>query len=362
MGKIEGQAMGDMSRTHNLGELRIEDVGQKVVLMGWVASRRDHGGVIFTDLRDRWGVTQVVFSPQTSAQVHSEAEQIRSEYVMAIEGEVAPRDEGMTNPNLGTGEIEVMALKLVVLNVSKSPPFPIERGGSEVSEEIRLRYRYLDLRRPEMQQNLLLRHKTYQIVRKQLSDQDFIEVETPFLMKSTPEGARDFLVPSRLQQGSFYALPQSPQTYKQLLMVGGYDRYFQIVKCFRDEDLRADRQPEFTQIDIEMAFVDQNRVMGVAEELMRSVFKGSIGVDIPASIERMTYDDTMNRYGVDKPDRRFGLELIDLTDIAGEADFRVFCQAVEGGGVVKAINLPGGSDISRTAIENQLTPFVKTYG
>jgi aspartyl-tRNA synthetase len=354
------ESLGDWKRTHNCGQLRIEDVGTDVILMGWVAKRRDHGGVIFVDLRDRWGVTQVVFRPDLKAGTHAIAESIRSEFVIAIKGKVEPRPDGMANPNLPTGQIDIECTDLKLLNAAENPPFAIE-SDVDVNEELRLRYRYLDLRRPDMQKSIILRHYVAQHVRQYLGTQNFLEIETPFLMKSTPEGARDYLVPSRVHPGSFYALPQSPQTYKQLLMVAGYDRYFQIVRCFRDEDLRGDRQPEFTQIDIEMSFVDENDVMGLAEGLARHVFKNAIDVDLADPIPRITYQEAMDKYGTDRPDTRFGFEIVDITQAAQASEFQVFKNVLESGGSVRAINATGCGHFSRKQIDD-LAAYVAQFG
>ena len=350
------EEVGDWTRTHSCGQLTLDDNGADVCLMGWVQYRRDHGGLIFVDLRDRDGLTQVVFSPEVSSDAHESAHILRSEYVLVIRGKVRPRPEGMTNPNLVTGGIEVVVTEWKLLNTSKTPPFPIE-DRTDAGENLRLTWRYLDLRRPRMQANLRLRHKVAQAIRRYLDDGGFIEVETPILTKSTPEGARDFLVPSRLNNGEFYALPQSPQLFKQLLMVGGLDRYFQIVRCFRDEDLRADRQPEFTQVDIEMSFVDEEKVMTMAEGLMVRVFKDVMGMDIPHPFPRMKYEEAMARFGVDKPDTRFGLELHDITDIVRGSGFKLFATAR----LVKAMKVPGGEGMTRKEID-AYTDFVKIYG
>ncbi len=354
------ESLGDWKRTHNCGELRIENVGEEVCLMGWVGKRRDHGGVIFVDLRDRYGITQVVFRPDLEAETHAIAEKIRNEFVLAIKGRVEPRPEGMTNPKLPTGAIDIECSDLRLLNEADTPPFAIE-PDIDVNEELRLRYRYLDLRRPDMQQALFLRHNAAQETRKYLITQGFLEIETPFLMKSTPEGARDYLVPSRVQMGNFYALPQSPQTYKQLLMIAGYDRYFQIVRCFRDEDLRGDRQPEFTQIDIEMAFVTETDVMQLAEGLTRHLFEHVIGFDIPSSIPQMTYREAIDRFGTDRPDTRFGLEIVDIAKAALASEFRVFKSVIDSGGQVRAINAKGCANYSRKQIDD-LTAFVAQHG
>ena len=354
------ESLGDWKRTHNCGELRIENVGEEVCLMGWVGKRRDHGGVIFVDLRDRYGITQVVFRPDLEAETHAVSETIRNEFVLAIKGRVEPRPEGMANPKLPTGAIDIECSDLRLLNEADTPPFAIE-PEIDVNEELRLRYRYLDLRRPDMQQALFLRHNAAQETRKYLITQGFLEIETPFLMKSTPEGARDYLVPSRVQRGSFYALPQSPQTYKQLLMIAGYDRYFQIVRCFRDEDLRGDRQPEFTQIDIEMAFVTEADVMQLAEGLTRHLFEHVIGIDIPSPIPQMNYREAINRFGTDRPDTRFGLEIVDISKAALVSEFRVFRSVIDSGGQVRAINARGCANYSRKQIDD-LTAFVAKHG
>ena len=351
--------LGQMRRTHHCRELSIADVGREVVLMGWVQRRRDHGGVIFVDLRDREGITQVVFNPVIDTAVHDKAQVLRNEYVIGVKGKVDPRPEGMVNPNLVTGEIEVLVTELKILNPAQTPPFMIE-DGVDASETIRLKHRHLDLRRPELQQNILLRHRAAQAVRTYLNDNGFIDVETPVLTKSTPEGARDYLVPSRVSPGSFYALPQSPQIFKQLLMVAGFDRYYQIVKCFRDEDLRADRQPEFTQIDIEMSFVGEEDVMAMAEGLMAAVFESVADLKLLRPFPRLTYEEAVARYGLDKPDTRFGLELKEISDIVGGSGFKVFASAVAKGGIVKALNAKGCADFSRKEIDD-LTTFVAVY-
>lgn len=343
-------------RTANCGELGLANNGQEVCLMGWVQYRRDHGGLIFVDLRDKHGLTQVVFSPDLAPEAHEKAHILRSEYVIAIKGKVRPRPEGMVNLDMPTGEIEVVAYDWKLLNTSKTPPFPIE-DRCDAGENLRLAWRYLDLRRPRMQQALKLRHKVAQAIRSYLDENSFVEVETPVLTKSTPEGARDFLVPSRLNPGQFYALPQSPQLFKQLLMVGGLDRYFQIVRCFRDEDLRADRQPEFTQVDVEMSFADEDSVMSMAEGMMKSVFKKVMNRDIPVPFPRMTWTEAMARYGVDKPDTRFGLELHNVTEIVSKSEFKLFNSAK----LVKAMRVPGGEKLTRKEID-ELTEFVKIYG
>ncbi len=352
--------MKSNKKTHSCGELAKKDVGTIVTLMGWVHTRRDHGGLIFIDLRDRGGITQVVFNPETSKEAHELAGSIRSEYVLAVTGKVSPRPGNTVNPKLPTGEIEVLADQLQILNQAKTPPFMIE-DETDVAENLRLKYRYLDLRRPSLQKVLLTRHKIAQTVRRFLDNHDFVDVETPFLTKSTPEGARDYLVPSRVNPGMFFALPQSPQLFKQILMVAGFERYYQIVKCFRDEDLRADRQPEFTQIDIELSFVEEDDVMSLMEQMLATVVKEVKGVDIPQPFPRLTYQDAMDRYGSDKPDTRFGLELKDISDIAKSSDFKVFVQALELGGQVKGFAAPGMAGLSRKDVDD-LTDEAKIFG
>ena len=351
--------LGDMRRTHSCGVLNAKDVGSEVVLMGWVLRRRDHGGVIFVDLRDREGITQVVFNPQRAPEAHARAEAIRSEFVLGVRGRVEPRPEGMLNPNLPTGAIEVMASELRILNTAQTPPFLIE-DNVEVAEGTRLKHRHVDLRRPRLQRNLRLRHQAALAVRSHLNAQGFLDLETPFLTKSTPEGARDYLVPSRVNPGLFYALPQSPQLFKQLFMIAGFDRYYQIVRCFRDEDLRADRQPEFTQIDIEMSFVGEEDVMRTAEGLVAALFRSVFGLELKTPFPRLPYAEAIARYGLDKPDTRFGLELKDVSDIVGASGFKVFADAVARGGIVKALNAKGRAEMSRKDIDD-LTAFVAVY-
>lgn len=351
--------MGDMRRTHHCNALGLGDVDREVVLMGWVQRRRDHGGVIFVDLRDREGMTQVVFNPAVSPEVHEKAHDIRSEYVLGVRGRVSRRPDGMENPNLKTGDIEVLATELKILNAAKTPPFEIE-DDVEVSETLRLKYRYLDLRRPQNQKNLIFRNRVSVAIRSYLHENGFLEIETPVLTKSTPEGARDYLVPSRVNPGQFYALPQSPQLFKQLLMISGFDRYYQIVRCFRDEDLRADRQPEFTQIDMEMSFVGEEDVMNIAEGLMKRIFQSVLDRDLPTPFPRLTYDEAMARYGLDKPDIRFGLELVDVTDIVSGSSFKVFADAVQKRGIVKALNAKGCAHFSRKELDD-LAAFVAIY-
>ena len=351
--------LGDMRRTNTCGQLGAADVGREVVLMGWVLRRRDHGGVIFVDLRDREGITQVVFNPELAPEAHARAEAIRSEFVLGVRGQVRNRPEGMVNPNLATGAIEIMASELKILNPAQTPPFLIE-DIVEVSEGTRLKHRHIDLRRPRLQSNLILRHRAAATVRNYLNGLGFLDLETPFLTKSTPEGARDYLVPSRVNPGMFYALPQSPQLFKQLFMIAGFDRYYQIVRCFRDEDLRADRQPEFTQIDLEMSFVGEEDVMAVAEGMMAALFQEILGMPLSTPFPRLSYADAVGRYGLDKPDTRFGLELKEVSDIVGGSGFKVFADAVGKGGIVKALNAKGGSEMSRKEIDD-LTAFVAVY-
>jgi aspartyl-tRNA synthetase len=351
--------LGNMRRTHSCCELGGNDAGTEVVLMGWVQRRRDHGGVIFVDLRDREGITQVVFNPEVSAEVHEKAHVLRSEYVIGIRGKVEKRLEGMANPNLKTGEIEVFATELKIFNAAETPPFVIE-DNVDVSENIRLKYRHLDLRRTLLQQNIINRHKAAASVRQYLNSRRFIDIETPVLTRSTPEGARDYLVPSRVNPGRFYALPQSPQIFKQLLMISGFDRYYQIVKCFRDEDLRADRQPEFTQIDLEMSFVGEDDVMDVAQGLMVKLFRDVLNVDLTAPFPRLSYEDAVGRFGLDKPDIRFGMELVNISDIVEHAGFKVFADAIKKGGMVKALNAKGCMHFTRKEID-ELADFVSVY-
>ena len=352
--------MSNLKRNHYCGTLAKADNEKEVVLCGWVAKRRDHGGLIFIDLRDRSGIVQVVVDPDHAGEDFAKAEAIRSEYVIKVHGVVRLRSEETINPNLATGEVEVVAKELEVLNSAKTPPFYIQ-DGIDVDENLRLKYRYLDLRRPEMQRNLMLRHKVTKLMRDYMDNHDFCEIETPMLTKSTPEGARDYLVPSRVNPGKFYALPQSPQIFKQLLMVAGMERYFQIVRCFRDEDLRADRQPEFTQLDIEMSFVDADDIMDMTEGLIRHVFKGALGVDLPEKYQRMTWDEAMDKYGSDNPDLRFGMELINMTEAVKGSEFKVFNDIIDKGGIVKAINVKGDAGIPRRELDG-LVNFVAIYG
>ncbi|TYO95096.1 aspartate--tRNA ligase [Desulfallas thermosapovorans] len=353
------ESLQGMKRSHYCGELTAADKDRTVTLMGWVNTRRDHGGLIFIDLRDRTGLVQVVFSPDINSASFEKAGGVRSEYVLAVTGRVRIRPEGTVNPNLATGEIEVLVDEMRVLNRAKTPPFYIE-DGVEVDENLRLRYRYLDLRRPEMQQAMRMRHRAAKAARDFLDEHGFWEIDTPMLTRSTPEGARDFLVPSRLNPGRFYALPQSPQLFKQILMVAGMDRYFQIVRCFRDEDLRADRQPEFTQIDLEMSFVNVDDVLALMEEMVARLCRETVGLDVTTPFMRLTYQEAMDRFGTDKPDTRFGMELVDITDIAASCGFKVFASAVENGGQVRGINATGCGGYSRKDIDD-LTKFVAIY-
>ncbi|MDH4099063.1 MAG: aspartate--tRNA ligase [Nitrospirota bacterium] len=351
--------LAQIKRTHTCGELRKGDIGKVVHLAGWVQRRRDHGGLIFIDLRDRKGITQVVFNPEIDGTTHEKAHELRSEYVISVTGRVEARPDGTVNPNLPTGEVEVLINGLELLNTAKTPPFMIE-DNTDVGEMTRLKYRYLDLRRPALQKILFMRHAIAKTVRRFLDDQGFVDVETPFLTKSTPEGARDYLVPSRVNPGSFFALPQSPQLFKQLLMVAGFERYYQIVKCFRDEDLRADRQPEFTQIDLEMSFIDREDIIALMEEMLATVMKAAKGIDIARPFPRLGYQEVMDRYGCDKPDTRFGLELNDVSELAKGSDFKVFTAAVEAGGQVKGFAAPGMAGLSRKELDD-LTEEAKIY-
>ena len=354
------ESMGNMIRTHSCNDLRKGNVGDEVILMGWVLRRRDHGGVIFIDLRDRWGLTQIVFNPETNPEAHAKAHQLRSEWVLAVRGKVEARPDDMANPKLATGEIEVMVNELRVLNSSETPPFPLDEDV-DISDNLRLQYRYLDLRRPEMTANMVMRHRAVQAVRTYLNDHGFLDIETPMLTRSTPEGARDYLVPSRVNAGRFYALPQSPQLFKQLLMIAGMDRYYQIVKCFRDEDLRADRQPEFTQIDMELSFVDEEQVIAVTEGMIAALFKETLGLDLTPPFARMTFDEAMGRYGTDRPDTRFAMEIVDLTAIAATCGFKVFREVADGDGTVRAINAKGCGSFSRKDLDD-LTNFAVQLG
>lgn len=339
-----------MKRTCNATDLDTYSVGQEVVLNGWVDSRRDHGGLIFIDLRDRSGIIQLVFSPEVAIEAFHLAESVRSEYVVASRGKVSLRPEATENPNLKTGKIEIYVEKMQVLNTAKTPPFYIE-DNIDVDENLRLKYRYLDLRRPEMRSNLMLRHRVVKTMRDFLDSRAFVEIETPILMKSTPEGARDYLVPSRVHPGKFFALPQSPQIFKQILMVAGMEKYFQIARCFRDEDLRADRQPEFTQLDMEMSFIDEGDIMALVEAMIRDVFAEAKGQELTLPFARLPYDEAMQKYGNDKPDLRFGLEIVELTSLLKDTEFKVFASAVQSGGVVRALNAKGCGSFTRKEID-----------
>lgn len=352
--------MQGLKRTHSCNHLNQNHTGQEVVLCGWVSRRRDHGGLIFIDLRDRSGIVQVVFSADVNKEAFVKAEMVRNEYVLAVRGIVKARSEETINPNMDTGTIEVYGNELRILNAAKNPPFYIQ-DEIDVDELLRLKHRYLDLRRPEMQKDLMLRHRVTKSMRDFLDKHTFVEVETPILTKSSPEGARDYLVPSRVNPGKFYALPQSPQIYKQLLMVAGMERYFQIARCFRDEDLRADRQPEFTQLDIEMSFIDREDILSLTEQMIAHIFKEGVGRDVPTPIVRLTYDEAMARYGSDKPDIRFGMELIDLSDIFKDSGFKVFDSVLANGGQVKAINVKGYANAPRRELDG-LVDYVATYG
>ncbi|SEM69251.1 aspartate--tRNA ligase [Paenibacillus sp. OV219] len=349
-----------MLKTHACGTLTKAEVGQTVTLNGWVQRRRDLGGVLFIDLRDRTGIVQIVFNPDFSGDALAIADRARNEFVLAVRGQVVERDAATVNSNIATGEIEIRVTEIEIMNAAKTPPFPIE-DGVEVDESLRLKYRYLDLRRPEMQKTLLLRSKAAKVFRDYLDGQGFIDVETPILTKSTPEGARDYLVPSRVHPGEFFALPQSPQIFKQLLMVSGLERYYQIARCFRDEDLRADRQPEFTQVDIETSFLSQDQLLDIMEELVVKLFRETVGVEIPRPFQRITHADAMNKYGSDKPDLRFGMEMEDITDIVSNSDVKVFASVAASGGVVKVLNAKGCASWSRKELDD-LQPFAARYG
>lgn len=355
------ETLTGMKRTHHCGELRKSDVDAEIVLAGWVSRRRDHGGLIFVDMRDRSGLVQVVFDEAAMGEeAFHKAETLRSEFVMGVRGKVRARSEETINPNMETGEIEIVVTELRILNKAKTPPFYIQ-DGVDVDEMVRLRYRYLDLRRPEMQKNIMLRHRVTKIMRDFMDENGFLEIETPMLCKSTPEGARDFLVPSRLNPGNFYALPQSPQIFKQLLMVSGFEKYFQIVRCFRDEDLRADRQPEFTQLDIETSFMDQEDILTLMEGLIRDIFEKAMGEKVETPFLRMGWDEAMERFGSDKPDLRFGMELMDISEYVKGSDFKVFASVLEHGGQVKVINVEDYANIPRRELDG-LVEYVQGYG
>ena len=352
--------MVGMHRTCGCGDVREHHSGKQLTLAGWVQRRRDHGGLIFVDLRDRSGVVQLVFSPQYGELAFHKAEDIRNEYVVAIIGQVRERSEDTVNSNMPTGKIEVVVTEMRILNKAKTPPFYIEDDIS-VDENVRLKHRYLDLRRPEMQRNLIMRHKIIHEMRSFLNELDFLEIETPMLTKSTPEGARDYLVPSRVNAGKFYALPQSPQIFKQLLMVSGFERYFQVARCFRDEDLRADRQPEFTQLDMEVSFEDQDFILNLVENMMQRVFKNVLDMDIPTPFKRITWDDAMNLYGSDKPDLRFDMHFYEISDLLRDTEFKVFRNVLDNGGQVKAITVKGNAGIPRRELDD-LVDYVGQYG
>ncbi len=355
------ETLTGMKRTHHCGELRKSDVDAEIVLAGWVSRRRDHGGLIFVDMRDRSGLVQVVFDEAAMGEeAFHKAETLRSEFVMGVRGKVRARSEETINPNMETGEIEIVVTELRILNKAKTPPFYIQ-DGVDVDEMVRLRYRYLDLRRPEMQKNIMLRHRVTKIMRDFMDENGFLEIETPMLCKSTPEGARDFLVPSRLNPGNFYALPQSPQIFKQLLMVSGFEKYFQIVRCFRDEDLRADRQPEFTQLDIETSFMDQEDILTLMEGLIKDIFEKAMGEKVETPFLRMGWDEAMERFGSDKPDLRFGMELMDISEYVKGSDFKVFASVLEHGGQVKVINVEDYANIPRRELDG-LVEYVQGYG
>ncbi|SEO34471.1 aspartyl-tRNA synthetase [Amphibacillus marinus] len=351
-----------MTRKRQLAsELSVEQVGEQILLKGWVQKRRDLGGLVFIDVRDRSGVVQVVFNPDVSESALAVAELVRSEYVIEVKGEVVKRNQATVNPKMKTGAIEIAAQSISVINEAKNPPFTV-LDGADVSEDVRLKYRYIDLRRESMQQTFKLRHQAAQVIRQFLNDNDFLEMETPMLTKSTPEGARDYLVPSRVHQGHFYALPQSPQLFKQLIMVAGFERYFQFARCFRDEDLRADRQPEFTQIDIETSFMSQADIIAMTEQMIKKLMTKVKGIEISLPIQQMTYDEAMSRYGSDKPDTRFDLELVDISELVRNSDFKVFASAVASGGKVSAINVTEQAQAFSRKDIDKLTDFVKIYG
>src|ERR687884_71744 len=354
--------LGNLERTHSCGALRAEDVGKNVTLMGWVARRRDFGPLTFVDLRDRDGITQVVFNEETAPAAHAQAKEVRGEYVIAVTGEVVLRALNQRNPKIATGDVEVQAREIRILNDARTLPFQLETVSSDAlaSEDLRLKYRYLDLRRPQLQSNLRLRHRVVAEIRRYMDEQGFTEIETPILIKSTPEGARDYIVPSRIQPGKFYALPQSPQLFKQLCMIAGLDKYYQIARCFRDEDLRADRQPEFTQLDVEMSFATTVQVYGLIEGLFARVFK-LVGAELPVPFPRVTYAEAMRRYGSDKPDLRFGMELRDLSGALEGTTFAPFASTLEAGGEIKGITITGGASLSRKVLD-ELQEFIKRYG
>jgi len=354
-------ALGDWKRTHDCGSLRSADVGREALLMGWVNGRRDLGGLIFIDLRDREGMTQIVFDPHEDPECHEKAQSLRNEWVVAVKGEVTRRLEGQENLDLPTGEIELKAHEIKLLNRAETPPFQVD-GAIDASETLRLKYRYLELRRPRVFDLFRKRHSIATTIRSYLNERGFVEVETPFLTKSTPEGARDYLVPSRINKGAFYALPQSPQLFKQILMVAGFDRYYQIVRCFRDEDLRADRQPEFTQVDLEMSFSDEEQVMTLFEGMMAELLKKILGTELATPLPRLTYQEAMDRYGTDRPDIRFGMTIKDITAFASRSDFNVFLRAVDQGGMVGAIVVKDGADRFSRKVLDELAGTIAQYG
>ncbi len=355
------ETLKGLERNRNCGEIRKIDEGQEVQLAGWVSRRRDHGGLIFVDMRDRSGIVQIVFDEsEIGEKSFDKAETLRNEFVIGVRGKVRARSAETVNPKMATGEVEIVVNELRILNKAKTPPFYIQ-DGIDVDENVRLRYRYLDLRRPEMQKNIMLRHRVTKIMRDYLDANGFLEIETPMLCRSTPEGARDFLVPSRLNPGQFYALPQSPQIFKQLLMVSGFEKYFQIVRCFRDEDLRADRQPEFTQLDIETSFLNQDDIINLMEGLIKNIFESTLDVKIATPFQRMSWDEAMDRFGTDKPDLRFGMELQDISEYVKGSDFKVFSSVLESGGQIKVINVEGYANIPRKELDG-LVEYVKTYG
>jgi len=354
------EPMGSWKKTDSCGELRKNDTGKEVILMGWAQSRRDHGGLIFIDLRDREGITQIVFDPEDSAVAHEKAHIIKNEYVLAVKGKVVSRLAGSKNPNMPTGEIEIKAMQVKILNASDTLPFNIN-DKIEINDNLRLKYRYLDLRQSKMQRNLLLRHQTCTEIRNYLNSKNFLDIETPFLTKSTPEGARDYIVPSRVNPGKFYALPQSPQLFKQLLMVAGFEKYYQIVRCFRDEDLRADRAPEFTQLDMEMSFVDREDIFNVVEEMFAHIFNKLFNIKIKIPFSKMDYQEAISRYGADKPDLRFGMEIINLTEIFQKSSFKVFGEVIQNKGEICAIKVEGNEEFSRKKLD-ELQLFIHSFG
>ncbi len=354
------EELGSWKRTNSCGELRKNDIKKEVTLMGWTQSRRDHGGLIFIDLRDRSGITQIVFDPKESAQAHQKAHHIKNEYVITIKGMVVPRLPGTENPQMATGEIEVKAKQIKILNISDALPFNID-DKLEINDNLRLKYRYLDLRRPKMQINMNLRHQTCMEIRNYLNNKGFLDIETPFLTKSTPEGARDYIVPSRVNPGKFYALPQSPQLFKQLLMIAGFEKYFQIVRCFRDEDLRADRAPEFTQLDMEMSFIDREEIFNLIEEMFVHLFQRILNIKIKTPFLKIDYQEAISKYGTDKPDLRFGMEIIELTDLFRKSSFKVFKEVIQNQGKICVIKVEGDKEFSRKKLDD-LQLFISSFG